>query len=253
MTLILCHAPKGGVGTTFVAAQLALSIAKRGLRVAAVDFTYQDALKLHFGLLPNQFTPDFRTSKSEPLVISDVNLLSAYTDKSNSEFHDNLRNGGLPTQIGDVIVADVCSADRELADLLYQHADIHLAAVLPDPAALASLTRLGNDLPIIAREKTAIVFNQRDDRRKLSRHSHRFIRDVFKDQLIGAIRRDEAAPEALALFEQLAKASPNSVILPDVEALTDAVLVRCGLAPHQAEHDAVDAAEGIPPHLREVG
>ncbi len=241
MTLILCHAAKGGVGTTFVAAQLALSIAQRGGQVTAVDFTYQDALKLHFGLLPNQFAPGFAASQSEPLAISDVNLINGFAEKDTEEFLERVRAAGLPVHAGDIVVADVAAADRGLAELLYERADLHLAPLLPDPAALASLTRLAGDTPISSREKTALVLNQLDDRRKLSRHSHHFVRELFEDQLIGTVRRDEAAPEALAMFEQLAKYAPSSVVLPDIEDLTDAVLSRCGIVLAQDQSDMREA------------
>jgi len=228
MILIISHSAKGGVGATFLCAQLALCMAERGLRVAAVDFTYQDSLKLHFGLLPNQFTPGFREAEGEPLAISDVGLISAYSERRDNEFIDIIQRDGLPDHAVDIMIADIAASDRELVELLYPHADLHISTLLPDPVALATLTRVGGDKPLAQLEKTALVLNKLDDRRKLSRHSHRFIREVFEDQLIGTIRRDEAVAEALAMFEPLSKVAPNSVVLPDIQLLTDVVLARCG-------------------------
>jgi cellulose biosynthesis protein BcsQ len=54
VTLILVRSPKGGVGSTFITAQLAIRLAEQGLRVTAIDCTGQDSLKLHFGLRPAQ-------------------------------------------------------------------------------------------------------------------------------------------------------------------------------------------------------
>ena len=63
MPLILCHSPKGGVGTSFIAAQLAIHLAQRGHDVSALDFTYQDSLKLYFGLTPAQGLPSFSSGR----------------------------------------------------------------------------------------------------------------------------------------------------------------------------------------------
>ena len=227
MTLIISHCAKGGVGTTFLAAQLALALAQRGPQVTAIDFTYQDSLKLHFGLLPRQFAPGLEASRSSPLAIAGVELVNAYAERLDPAFLAAVRAGGLPVAPDRLVIADIAAGDSELFQALYPLADLHLAALLPEPASLASLTRLHGDTPIPQMQRTALVLNQLDDRRKLSRHSHRFIKELFGDQLIGTIRRDEAVQEALALFEPLPKVAPNSVAVPDIAALVDAVLARC--------------------------
>lgn len=228
MTLIISHSAKGGVGTTFLAAQLALALAQRGPQVTAIDFTYQDSLKLHFGLLPRQFAPGLEASRSGPLAIAGVELVNAHAERIAPGFLATVRaSGGLPVAPDRLVIADIAAGDSELFQALYPLADLHLAALLPEPASLASLTRLHGDTPIPQMQRTALVLNQLDDRRKLSRHSHRFIKELFGDQLIGTIRRDEAVQEALALFEPLSKVAPNSVAVPDIAALADAVLARC--------------------------
>ena len=227
MSLIVCHSAKGGVGTTFIAAQLALRIAKRGHAVTAIDFTYQDSLKLHFGLLPKQTLPSLAQGSSQPLAIADVELFHAYKERREAGFFESLERNGLPVAEDRFLIVDVSANDRQLFDVLYPLADLHIAAMLPDPASLASLTRLHGDSPITGMDCTALVLNQLDDRRKLSRHSHRFVKELFADQLIGTIRRDEGVAEALAMFETLEKAAPHSVAPADLELLTEAVLARC--------------------------
>ncbi len=54
MTMILMRSPKGGVGTTFLTARLAIALAARGYEVSAIDATAQDSLKLYFELSPTQ-------------------------------------------------------------------------------------------------------------------------------------------------------------------------------------------------------
>ena len=50
MPLICVCSPKGGVGKTTLAANLAYSLARTGSKVLALDFDVQNALRLHFGV-----------------------------------------------------------------------------------------------------------------------------------------------------------------------------------------------------------
>src|SRR5271165_3258038 len=50
MTLICFASPKGGVGKTTLAANVAAEMARAGLRVIALDLDPQNALRLHFGV-----------------------------------------------------------------------------------------------------------------------------------------------------------------------------------------------------------
>lgn len=48
MPLICVCSPKGGVGKTTLAANLAYSLARTGSKVLALDFDVQNALRLYF-------------------------------------------------------------------------------------------------------------------------------------------------------------------------------------------------------------
>lgn len=50
MPLICVCSPKGGVGKTTVAANLSYALARSGIKVLAIDFDVQNALRLHFGV-----------------------------------------------------------------------------------------------------------------------------------------------------------------------------------------------------------
>lgn len=50
MPLICVCSPKGGVGKTTLAANLAWALARAGSKVLALDFDVQNALRLHFGV-----------------------------------------------------------------------------------------------------------------------------------------------------------------------------------------------------------
>ena len=233
MTLLISHSPKGGVGTTFLSAYLAVQFAQRGLDVTLIDFTFQDDMKLYFGIQPGQELSSLGDRNAEPLVASGVQLLQGYEAARDPAIRRDLESGRAFSDVDRVYIADIPSGDRDLKAALMPHAILHLCALLPRAPSLATLTKVDPERPAIGLEKTVFVMNQVDDRQRLSGDSHAFVRELFGPQLIGAVRRDEALNETLAMFEPLTKYAPTSVILPDLAVLADAVLVRCGLVEEQ--------------------
>lgn len=236
MPLILCHSPKGGVGTSFIAAQLAIRLAHQGHDVAAVDFTYQDALKLFFGLLPTQTLMEMGEATNDSMVVSGVELLSAYNLSRDPQFREILMRPGRSPFDGDkLFIADVAAGDRETKELLLPHAMLHICTLLPRPGSLAALTKVQPGTPAVDLPRTVFVLNQLDDTHRLSRHSHVFIRELFGEKLVGTVRRDEGVNEAAAMFEPIAKFAPASVALTDLSKLAVAIEARCGLVQAQGD------------------
>ncbi len=229
MPLILCHSPKGGVGTSFIAAQMAIHLAKRGHEVSAIDLTYQDALKLYFGLLPSQALPPLGATGADAVAVAGVQLYSGYELAQDAAFREGLAAGAEAFGGDTLYIVDVAAGDREMRDLLMPHAALHLCTLQPRPGALAVLSKIAADGPTVDLPKTVFVLNHLDDTHRLSRHSHIFLRELFGDKLLGTVRRDEAVNEAAAMFEGLAKFAPASVALADLEKLAEAVEARCGL------------------------
>lgn len=216
MALILVHSPKGGVGTTFVTAHLAQAFARRGSQVTAVDFAEQDALKLFFGLLPHQAVPG---PYEDPLEMDGVRVTRA-RDMDPIEADAAAE---LLTAEGAMVICDIATGDAYLRKALMDRAAMHVCVLAPEPLSLAALTHLHPSTPAMDLKKTVFVLNRIDDRRRLSRHSNLFVRELFKDRLIGLVRRDEAVNEAVAMFEPLAKMAPHSVVLPDFDALATTI------------------------------
>ncbi len=50
MCIICIASPKGGVGKTTMAANIAYAIQRLGHRVIVIDFDNQNAVRLHFGM-----------------------------------------------------------------------------------------------------------------------------------------------------------------------------------------------------------
>ncbi|MET0238656.1 MAG: cellulose synthase operon protein YhjQ/BcsQ [Sphingobium sp.] len=239
MTLVLMQSPKGGVGTSFLTAQLALHLAARGHDVSALDFTYQDALKLYLGFVPAQEVPDLADSTADALVASGVSLIQGFNVSRRSVFRQRLSRGlDIPFDQSRISIIDISAHDRELLDLLTPYCALHICTLMPDAGSLAVLHRVGGDAPVMSLEKTVFVLNKVDGRQRLSRHSQGFLRDLLGDQLIASVRRDEAVNEALARFESIAKYAPSSAILPDLVEFALAVEARLGLSSDTIGADA---------------
>ena len=173
MTMIALHAPKGGTGTTFVAAQVAMAFAAKGRPVTAIDSTFSQSLKLHFGVLPSQSYGDLRSTDSEAPAINGVRLMSGY--RHGAEQRADFIRAVADRYASDLIIVDIDSGDRNLQQQIADLVDLHICVVDPTPAALASLVHASSAMPVTATENLAIVLNRLDERFKLSRHSHTFL------------------------------------------------------------------------------
>jgi len=241
MTLILMHSHKGGVGNSFLAAQLALSLVAGGHEVTVLDFTFQDSLKLHLGFSPDQVIPGLPPEAGEPLVAFGIRIRQGYSDIRRPYWREKLlADDDLSVRSNRLYIADVASEDRELLAMLLRHCALHICTLTPTADALATLPRLSDGKPVVALDRTVFVLNKLDDRHRLSRHTESFMRDAFGEQLIGRVRRDEAVNEALARFEPLSRYAPNSAALPDLARFACAVERRLGLASHGNTAEAAE-------------
>lgn len=229
MALILCHSAKGGTGNSFIAAHLAMHLAQQDHEVVALDFTYQDALKLYFGLLPTQSLAEFRGGGSSPLAVAGVELFSGYTLSREQAFIEALQAGRSPFDDRKIYVADVASGDRETKDLLLPFTQLHVCPLVPHPVSLAALTKVEAGTPTVELRKTAFILNQLDDTHRFSRHAHIFLRELLGERLIGAVRRDEAVNEAAAMFEPIHKYAAASAALADIREVARSIEARLGL------------------------
>ncbi|WP_257558334.1 cellulose synthase operon protein YhjQ/BcsQ [Sphingobium sp. CFD-2] len=229
MPLILCHSPKGGTGNSFVAAHLAMHLAAKGHEVVALDFTYQDALKLSFGLLPGQALAPYQGAPGSGLAVAGVELASAWGAARDPGFATALREGRSPFSDRKVHIADVAAGDRDMKDLLEPHALLRICTLLPQPASLAALTKVQADTPALELTRTLFILNQVDDTHRFSRHTHIFLRELLGERLLGSIRRDEAVNEAAAMFEPVSKYAPASAALSDLATVAGEIETRAGL------------------------
>lgn len=227
MPLIMCHSPKGGVGTSFVAAGLAQGLALLGRDVVALDMTAQDGLKLYFGIAPGRALPEFGEGGGEPALVGAVSLRSAWRAAHAPQFARDLRAGNLPFDSETIFIADVASTDEQLARLLRHHALMHVCALVPSAMTLAQLPRIGSGRALDTLVDTAFVLNQLDETRRFARHAVRFLRELLGENLVAQIFHDEAVNEAVGMQQTLSRYAPASAALAGLRALIAVVDQRC--------------------------
>jgi len=235
MPLIVCHSPKGGVGTSFVAAGIAQGLSLLGRDVVALDMTASDSLKYYFGIAPDQPVPDLEEEVIDQLTVGGVGLRSGWRAALQDDFAQALRGGELPFDGDTFFVADVASADVGLAQLLRRHARLHICPLMPAAMSLAQLPRINPGRALDEHNGTVFVLNQLDETRRFARHAALFLRELLGDNLIGQIHRDEAVNEAVGMQQPLARYAPSSAALADLERLVVAVDRLCAAAAEPAE------------------
>lgn len=160
MPLICVCSPKGGVGKTTLAANLAYSLARAGSKVLAIDFDVQNALRLHFGVPLS----DERGYVAKALELHDWSqcVLSAgsnifvlpYGDVSEAQhqaFDQHLVSDahfltrGLAALLnypGLIIIADLPPGPSPALTALTSLADLHLVPLLADTASMSTLSHV---------------------------------------------------------------------------------------------------------------
>lgn len=234
MTMILMRSPKGGVGTTFLTARLAIALSARGYEVSAVDATGQDSMKLFFELSPTQ-SLERLDGATRPDTISGVQLYCAEPEMDPQFLADLLP---VWQSEGRICLIDIGTARATRRKQFLPYAALELCPLVPSPIALAAMAHVDSDEPVLALKRTAFVLNMLDDRQRLSNDIHKLVRTMMGEQLLGTVRRDEAVNEALAAMKPLSVFASASAALHDVEKLADALITRIGLPTAEALREA---------------
>lgn len=263
MALVLCHSPKGGVGTTFLAAHLAMglshldgsdgvgSIAGEG-DVALMTTSTSDLTPLHFGLSPAQRLPAMGSLAEASVLVSGINLYCEPRALNDADFLPRLEDAGFLSPASNrTLVLDLPAGERMLARRLMAHATIHVCPLMASPDCLALLPQLLDEAGDWGAARTAYVIGKLDETRKLARHVAAFTREVLGDRLIGKIRNDQAVPEALAMLQLLSRYAPASAALADVRLIAETVGAILAEERHAATAGEEDTAKpGAAPAAR---
>jgi len=225
MPLIVCHALKGGAGTTFVAAHVAASLAQAGADVTVLTLAHRDSMPLHFGLPPALTLPSLFAPAEDAVVAAGIDLRASLRAPSDPDFVPALSDlGFLGTGLDRVMVIDVPAGESAFARTIVPHACAHLCIVNAAPDTLALMPQALDEATPEGLARTLFVINALDETRRLSRHSAAFIRELVGARLLGRVRLDESVPEALAMLQPLERYAPSSAALADVRAVGTGLL-----------------------------
>ncbi|MDJ0024916.1 cellulose biosynthesis protein BcsQ [Pantoea eucrina] len=245
MPLVCVCSPKGGVGKTTMAANLAWSLARAGSKVLAIDFDVQNALRLHFGV-PLQDGRGFvarseeQADWSQSILTTGGNIFvlpyGDVTEEQRERFEHKLASDthflrrGLDTVLnypGLVIVADFPPGPGPALKAMQQLADMHLVVMLADTASVSLLPQIENNRminqPLNNKHGHYFVLNQSDNRRNISREVTSFMQQRLGDSLLGVVHRDESVAEANASQQSVYDFSPASAAAFDIELVAKRV------------------------------
>jgi cellulose synthase operon protein YhjQ len=244
MTLVCFASPKGGVGKTTLAANVANELARRGQRVIALDIDPQNSLRLHFGVslgdtegftrhLPEQ--PDWRcylreTSSGISLLpyggtdMAEAIALSVAIAKEPSLLQWPVDEILASPDI--CLVVDTPPGPSSLLTALLSRTDLVVNVLLVDATSISLIPSVESGCNYGSGEpgpNVGFVLNQFDPRTRLGGVIFDAAAQHLGDRLLGMVYRDEYVAEAVAAQKLLADYAPASKAYHDIAAISRAV------------------------------
>ncbi len=248
MPLICFASPKGGVGKTTLAANLADALHRNGRRVIAVDFDPQNTLRLHFGIpltemggfmaqLPRR--PDWRSClRATPsgvgvLPHGATELRGALGLAAMLERDPELLAAPVRAMLSDpglLVIADTPPGPSHALAVLVPMASM-VVAVLQAEALSAVLVPeivsgrfLGSGtMAAMFATRLRVVLNEVDLQSRLSRASAEAVARHLGPRLLGAVCRDETLAEALACQKLVQDSAPQGRAAEDIRIIARAI------------------------------
>jgi cellulose synthase operon protein YhjQ len=247
MALICFASPKGGVGKTTLAANVANELARKGRHVVALDLDPQNALRLHFGVPlqdPGGFThglirsADWRNSLRETAAgvsllpygtseVGDALALSAAVAQTPELLQRPVAD--ILTEPGVCLVIDTPPGPSSLLTALLPMIDLLITVLLVDSISVSLIPAVedcGYGVEGLRRPAMGFVLNQFDPRTRLGGVIAEAATRHLGERLLGVIYRDEHVAEAVAAQRLLAEYAPSAKAYHDISAISRAILSR---------------------------
>ena len=248
MPLICMASPKGGVGKTTLAANLADGLRRQGRRVLAIDLDPQNALRLHFGV-PLQERDGFLARAAQGAAWQDclrqtpagVTLLpygtagmaEALATSAALEHAPELLTSPLREMLADpalLVVADLPPGPSRVLELVSPLAALVVVVLLADASGAALMPDIdsGRFLGLGALygpqpDRLRLVLNQVHYASRLSRAVAEALARHLGPRLLGALAREDDVAEALAAQRPLLEAAPAGRAALDLRELVRAI------------------------------
>jgi cellulose synthase operon protein YhjQ len=244
MTLVCFASPKGGVGKTTLAANVANELARRGQRVIALDIDPQNSLRLHFGVSladTEGFTrrlaeqPDWRIYLRE--TSSGISLLPYGRSDMGEAIALSVAIAQEPSllqwPVNEILASpDIClvvdtpPGPSSLLTALLPRTDLVVNVLLVDATSISLIPSVENGFSCPAGEpgpNVRFILNQFDPRTRLGGVISNAVTQQLGDRLLGMVYRDEHVAEAVAAQKLLADYAPASKANHDIAAISHAV------------------------------
>jgi len=255
---LLCFAsPKGGVGKTTLAANVAWELARRGERVVALDLDPQNALRLHFGvslhdqagLMPVlrqqgpwqsalrqmqsgvMLLPHGQTGMDETLDLADI------TGRDPGMITRTLQEILIHPRT--ILIVDTAPGPSSALSSILPMTDFLATVLLPDATSIALIPAVeqgraygpanGSSLDV----RHGFVLNQINPLSRLSCATGETVRRHLGRRLLGLISRDETVAEAIACQQSVSGFSPASRAAKDITLLAFTIAQRMREASQQ--------------------
>jgi len=253
MTLICFASPKGGVGKTTLAANVANELARGGLRVIALDLDPQNALRLHFGVPLRDtagFThllarhPDWRSCLRQTATgisllpygqsgIGDAIALAVAIAATPALLRRSLDD--ILTNPDICLVVDTPPGPSSLLAALLPRTDFLITVFLVDATSVSLIPAVEQGLGYATEEPghagpdRGFILNQFDPRTRLGGVIADAATRHLGDRLLGTVYRDEYVAEAVAAQKLLADYAPVSRANQDIATISRAIRHRLRL------------------------
>ncbi len=272
MPMICFTSPKGGVGKTMLAANLAHGLARAGRRVLALDLDPQNALRLHFGMPLGERSGLFTgesgalawraTVQPTPwgvylLPHGTVPAVGTGTGRMAGPLAEMLRD--ILSDPATLLVVDTPAGPSQGLTTVLPFATLVVLPLLADGGSIATLPDIesgrffgGGTTGSLVATRTRFVVNQVEPQARLSLAVTKALMERFGQALLGVVGRDESVGEALACGQPLAAFAPQSRAAQDlggVLAALDATLttLEAGGGPGTPMSTSAMLAAALPP------
>lgn len=255
MPLICFASPKGGVGKTTLAANVARELLRAGREVVALDVDPQNALRLPFGVpladregFAAQLAarPDWRRCLRPtpsgvgllahgPCDLPEAMALSAAVAAQPDLLADPLRD--MLARPGLHVVADTAPGPSAQLSAVLPLADLVVTVLLVDAGSVSLIPAVesGASYGGMVPERYVYVLNQYDPRTRLGPAiAETVARRLGDRRLLGLVYRDENVAEALAAQKLVAEYAPASKAAHDMAQLATVIAARLAEAAENA-------------------